>query len=303
MRPRLHSVTTGLVRRSHVAALPRLRFTPASAESPLFVIGSGRSGNTLVRRVLMASGQIYIPPETFVLGELITLWPRAWTLSWREQIWLFCAHFEKHHHWPTFELPNLNGFAAEAQQLRPQRLRPLIEAFYHYLARASNSSATRWGDKTPWNTYHLPSIARTFPEARYLWLVRDGRDVALSYRKAGLIPTFEAAALRWGEANGACARLARWSPHVLQVRYEDLVADPETVFANVFTWAGLTFTPAMLSTNVGQLGDVEQLQHHAGVGRAISTSSVGKWRGEIGKGELATAPAKFDRWLSHLGYA
>ncbi|ASP23215.1 sulfotransferase family protein (plasmid) [Antarctobacter heliothermus] len=299
----MSAIASRLIRRGHALAMPRLRLSPARAGEPLFVIGSGRSGNTLVRRILVASDQIYIPPETFVLGDLIELWPRAALLTWRERVWLFCAHFEKHKHWPTFGLPNLDEFAAEAMQLRPRKLRPLIEAFFFYLARKSGSTATRWGDKTPWNTYHLPAIAQMFPRARYLWLIRDGRDVALSYRKAGLIADFEGAARRWCDANAACARLARWSPNVMQIRYEDLVATPETAFAKVFDWAGLDFAPRMLTADVGSLGDVEQLSHHASVTGAISTSSIGTWRSAVSESELASVPADFHRWLTELGYA
>ena len=300
---RVPTIASRLIRRHHALALPRLRLCPAQEGEPLFVIGSGRSGNTLVRRILVASDQIFIPPETFVLGELIELWPRTALLSWRERVWLFCAHFEKHYHWPTFDLPNLDEFAAEAQDLRPRRLRPLMEAFFFYLARKRGSKAGRWGDKTPWNTYHLPAIGQTFPRARYLWLIRDGRDVALSYRSSGLIADFNGAARRWCEANAACARFARWSPNVLQMRYEDIVADPEIQFARLFDWAGLDFDPAMLTTRVSGLGDVEQLSHHASVGGAISTTSVGKWRHALDERELASAPADFQHWLARLGYA
>ena len=292
-----------LIRRGHALAMPRLRLAPARDGEPLFVIGSGRSGNTLVRRILLASGQIYIPPETFVLGDLIELWPRTALLSWRERVWLFCAHFEKHHHWPTFGLPNLDEFAAEARQVRPRRLRPLMEAFFFYLARKNGSKAARWGDKTPWNTYHLPGIGQMFPHARYLWLVRDGRDVALSYRDAGLIADLDGAARRWCEANAACARFARWSPNVLQMRYEDLVATPEAAFERMFDWAGLEFDARMLTADVGALGDVERLSHHASVTGAISTGSIGKWRGSLGENELSALPVDFHRWLSRLGYA
>jgi len=279
-----------------------LRLTSARTDAPLFVIGSGRSGNTLVRRVLMASGQIHIPPETFVLGDLIDLWPRTALLSWRERVWLFCAHFEKHRHWPTFELPNLDEFAAEARHLRPRRLRPLIEAFYFYLARKNGSTARRWGDKTPWNTYHLPAIGHMFPHARYLWLVRDGRDVALSYRDAGLIADLPGAAQRWCEANAACARFARWSRNVLQIHYEDIATEPDRAFRRMFDWADLTYSADYLTARPTALGDVEQLDHHAQVARAISTGSVGKWRAAPDAGALSTLPPAFHDCLARLGY-
>jgi|SRR6056297_796765 len=285
-------------------ALPAMRLSRsrAAASEPLFVIGSGRSGNTLVRRVLLASGQIHIPPETYVLGDIIEGWPRTAALPWRQRVWLFCAHFERHQHFHTFGLPNLDGFAAEAVALEERSLRGLIEAFFRHLARESGSSARRWGDKTPWNTRHLPAIGRLFPRARYLWLVRDGRDVALSYVQAGLYPDLAAAAARWSEANRACARFSRWAPHVRRVSYEDLVSDPENAFPALFDWAGLDFTPEMLDARPSRMGDVEVLAHHAGVAEKISSNSVGKWRNQTKPAELAALPKRFHNVNEALGY-
>ncbi|MCK0168487.1 sulfotransferase [Jannaschia sp. S6380] len=283
-------------------ALPRLRRMPARPGAPLFVIGSGRSGNTLVRRVLMASGQIYIPPETYVLGDIIEGWPRTALLPWRERVWLFCAQFEKHRHFVTFGLPDLNDFAAQAIEMEDRRLRPLISALFAYLARAAGSDAPRWGDKTPWNAFHLPAIAQTFPRAQFLWLIRDGRDVALSYAKAGLLPDFAAGARRWAKTNRACGQFARWSPNLRQLRYEALVQDPEREMRAVFDWAGLDFAPEMLNADVGAMGDVEHHAHHAAVAAPISPRSVGRWRSDLSPADLETAPAEFRRMLARLGY-
>lgn len=292
-----------LTRKRHALAMPSLRLYRARPDAPLFIIGSGRSGNTLVRRVLMASGQIYIPPETYVLGDIIESWPSARFLTWRERIWLFCAHFEKHQHWNTFELPNLNEFADEAKAYSRRDLRTLTEGFFLFLARKNGSPATRWGDKTPWNTNHLASLGHLFPHARFLWLVRDGRDVALSYSKSGLIPELSDAARRWSDANAACARFARWSPNVLQMHYEKLASEPESAFRDVFAWAHLDFSEAMLTADAGAMGDVERLSHHAAVTSPISASSVGNWRRGLEPGALNNAPAAFDLWLKRLGYA
>ncbi|QBR38581.1 sulfotransferase (plasmid) [Leisingera sp. NJS201] len=294
-----------IIRRRHTLAQPLLRLSgtrPANAE-PLFVIGSGRSGNTLVRRVLLASQQIHIPPETYVLGDIIEGWPQMLLLPWRQRVWLFCAHFEKHYHFPTFGLDSLGEFAAEAEQLEPRSLRALIEAFYAYLTRKSGSPAARWGDKTPWNTYHLPAIGAVFPQARYVWLMRDGRDVALSYVNAGLHGSLSEAGQRWAEANRACGRFARWCPHLYLLRYEDLVTAPEAAFGALFAWAGLAFQPEMLKTQPGAMGDVELEGHHAQVRQEISPRSVGTWREQLTGAELDALPAPFWDQMRALGYS
>ncbi|MCL6285631.1 sulfotransferase [Ruegeria sp. 2012CJ41-6] len=293
-----------IARRAYRLALPslKLRRSRPADQAPLFVIGSGRSGNTLVRRVLLASEQIYIPPETYVLGDLIEGWPQMALLPWRQKVWLFCAQFEKHYHFPTFRLDNLNDFAAEAEKLEPRTLHALILAFYAYLARKDGSKATRWGDKTPWNTYHLPAIGAMFPHARYVWLMRDGRDVALSYYKAGLYDSLAEAAVRWADANRACQRFERWCPHLYRLRYEDLVTDPEATFGALFAWSGLQFHPDMLESQPGVMGDVELEGHHTRVRDRISSRSVGQWRDKLGAAELGALPPWFWEQLRVLGY-
>lgn len=292
-------------RRLYRLALPTLHLSARkeAALQPLFVIGSGRSGNTLVRRVLLASGQIYIPPETYVLGDIIEGWPRSLLLPWRQRVWLFCAQFEKHPHFATFGLENLNDFAQEAAAQPDRSLRGLIEAFFQFLAVKAGSDVARWGDKTPWNTHHLPSIGRVFPQARFIWLVRDGRDVALSYVKAELYPDLSAAATRWVQANRACTRFARWAPHVRQVKYEDLVSDPERAFAGLFEWAGLDFDAGILDVQPERMGDVEALKHHAAVTGRISTGSIGKWRQSLTDKDLSELPTDFAGQIKALNYS
>lgn len=270
---------------------------------PLFIIGSGRSGNTLVRRVLMATEEIYIPPETFVVGDIIEGWTRAGLLTWREKVWLFCAHFEKHDHFPDLGLPNLNDFAEAAAKLPDRTLRSLFDAFYVHLARANGSSAPRWGDKTPFNTFHLPAIRAVFPDAQFLWLLRDGRDSALSYVEAGLFESVDAAARRWVTANTACEALASENgADVYRQSYEALVSDPEDCFAAICAWANLPFRPEMLSASPGKLGDVEAHAHHDNVRRPISAASVGRWRQRMSPADLDSLPGEFWSLMERLGY-
>ncbi len=286
-----------------LAAL-RLGRHHADGAPPIFIIGSGRSGNTLVRRVLMASGAIYIPPETYVLGEIIEIWPRTALLPWRERVWLFCAYFEKHPEFSTFGLTNLDVFAARAADFSAtdRTLRRLIDAFYAYLASAQGAPIGRWGDKTPYNTHHLPAIGALYPEAKYLWLVRDGRDVSLSYVEAELYPDLASAAARWTRANRACMTFARRGLNVRRQSYEDLVTNPEAAFADLFRWAGLEFTPDMLTILPGPMGDVEQRHHHENVRHPISAASAGRWRDQLNPAELSTLPGAFWQMMRDLGY-
>ncbi len=70
---------------------------------PFFIIGVGRSGNTLFRRILTAHSELHIPPETFVLGECIRKFKRygRW-LDWPDAVSLIMGLFAFH---PEFHMP------------------------------------------------------------------------------------------------------------------------------------------------------------------------------------------------------
>lgn len=273
--------------------------------APVFIVGSGRSGNTLLRRLMMATGTIYIPPETYVVADIIRLWPRLCLLEWKQKVWLFCAQFERHRHFETFGVASLDAFAREMVDVpRDQRrLRTLFDAFYRHLAAANDSPAPRWGDKTPFNAFGLREIARTFPDARFVYLARDGRDVVASYLEAGLYDAPEAAAMRWVRATRHCERmLARRPARMRKLRYEDIVRAPETVLGPLFQWLDLPYDSALARRDPGRLGDVERLRHHAQTKQPISPASIGRWRTRLDDAALAALPAEFWRTMREQGY-
>ncbi len=271
---------------------------------PLFIVGAPRSGNTLTRRVLMASGQIYIPPETFVVGELIGRWPRLMWLTWREKVWLFCAYFEKHRQFHTFELGDLTPFAREMETLpvSDRSLRRLLEEAYRYFARAHGFTETRWGDKTPYNTVHIDDILRFYPNGYYLHLVRNGLDSVASQVRADM-RDLPASAERWISANTACLKhLKRARRGGLMLSYETLVTEPEPGFRQIFQWAGLDFEARFLTEIPQGLGDVGRLAHHSSVTQAITPASVGRWREALSEADLDALPGDFWAMMARLGY-
>nr|WP_070960552.1 sulfotransferase [Hyphomonas sp. Mor2] len=271
---------------------------------PLFIVGAPRSGNTLTRRVLMASDQIYIPPETYVLGEILTRW-RKWNgLTWRERVWLFCAYFDRHKKFGDFDLESLSPFAAEAIDFNKaqQSLHHLLDRFYAFMAREHGFTEQRWGDKTPWNTVHLKDIVKAYPDAYFLYLKRDGRDVVASQIKSDM-RDFEASAQRWIDANTACRRhLKRARRTPMEVAYEGLVRRPEKVFRSIFEWADLEYDVDYLTRVPARMGDVDRHEHHAAVTQPITASSIGKWQHSLSADQFESLPPAFEEMMKLLGY-
>jgi hypothetical protein len=105
-----------------------------------------------------------------------------------------------------------------------------------YGCYAAREGKTRWGDKTPSYVRHLPLLADLFPGARFVHVVRDGRDVALSFVRHYAGPrNVYTAAEHWLRSveEGRRAGEALGPASYLEVRYEDLIAGPEAVLRGV----------------------------------------------------------------------
>ncbi len=276
------------------------------AGAPIFVIGSGRSGNTLIRRVLMASGRIYIPPETYVVGEIIAAWRRWALLPWRERVWLFCAYFERHEHFSTFGTPSLSELAARLTTLTPgnRTLRAMFEGYYAYFAERAGYAGARWGDKTPYNTYYLREIGRAFPDAQFVSVRRNGLDVVASYVKAGLYDSPARAAERWVAANAACEKFRVRNPaRVFSLDYDEMVARPGQTFSAMYAFLGEAFDERFLTEAPADMGDVEMLRHHKNTRAPISPAYSGRGADSLGKDALASLPEDFWATMRAYGYS
>jgi hypothetical protein len=124
-------------------------------------------------------------------------------------------------------------------------VRNFIEAIWdEYMARSGKSWLV---EKTPAHAFHILDILRVFPEARFIHLVRDGRDVAASIAHAGRTwnpgwPTeIGRAAAMWRRYNQAI--LAAWSAMrgetLFVMRYEDLLEEPARKLTELFTFVGV----------------------------------------------------------------
>ena len=126
-----------------------------------------------------------------------------------------------------------------------------------FAAYAAQRGKPRWGDKTPLYMQHLDLLDRLFPDARFVHPIRDGRDAALSFLAVppGLMTE------GWGHPRDAAGFACQWAIEVraarrlgarvgadryLEVRYEELVADPDTVLRAVCAFAELEFLPRPL---------------------------------------------------------
>ena len=223
--------------------LGRLRPDPALPPMPILV-GSPRSGTTLLRLMLDSHPEMAIPPETAFLPAAQDLEGQGDELRERffERIVTFPASAPA---WGDFGIRK-EDFHARLQEIRPFSVAEGFRLFYRmYAARFGKP---RWGEKTPLYCHHLPYLQNLFPEARFIHIVRDGRDAAVSLRERWFSPGFEieVQARHWRDNVAAARRDGPACRHFLEVRFEDMVQDPEAVLRRICGFVELPYHPDML---------------------------------------------------------
>jgi protein-tyrosine sulfotransferase len=273
---------------------------------PVFIVGSGRSGTTLMRRILVESGQIHIPPEVHVLHGVITSFKGLNGLHWDTLVRLILGQFE---YAPGFEHfgVTLRPLATELMATPPSQrsLARVIDRIYRYHAEQTNPGPTRWGDKTPLNAYHMDLIRSVFPSIRYLHMLRDGCDVVASCLEIGRYPTAREAGERWIRATRDAERFRASHPGAcLEVRYEELVTDPEVVVKRVCAFADVDFSERMLESTEHLVAqrDVSSLSHLRRALAPISVDRIGVGRRVLDRETREELQALIGRDLARLGY-
>jgi hypothetical protein len=173
----------------------------------------------------------------------------------------------------------------------------VFDALYGHLA--SRQGKRRWGEKSPVNTEHITRLAAMYPEARFIHIIRDGRDAAQSFHRRWLFDPRHTI-WRWkktvalGRAQGAALPPGRY----LELHYEALTADPETHMQRLCEFVGLPFDEAVLGSSMRHMAGDAKAQ---GGGRIIANSE--RWRQYFSTGEVAALEGIAGAMLRQLGYA
>jgi LPS sulfotransferase NodH len=273
---------------------------------PFFIIGAGRSGTTLLRRMLVASGQVHIPPETYVLSQVIEHYRRNAYQDWCDLVRDCMALFEMHPEFDTFQI-TLRPLLPQLRALpKAQRsLAKMLDMFYTYHAEQTGMPTARWGDKTPINTFALDDIYAVFPRAQFIHLLRDGVDVVHSYVSAKLIDDVTLAAKRWCDAVQRAAQFsAQHADRCMELRYENLISDTYSEIKRVCDFLAIDYDATMIEQleHVSVMGDMKKYAHYQHANEAVSLQYIGKGRKILSKEDLQCIDTVMRDMLKAMGY-
>lgn len=189
---------------------------------PIFIVGSMRSGSTMLRLILDSHPRIAIGGETGFMGALLA--------TRRIPGWKHGAEWFGRIGWTEQELDD--------------RLREFYAGMFERHAQSQGKS--RWGDKTPFHTSHMEEMGEVFPDAVFVGIVRHPGAVAASLHRS-FHYAFDEAVAYWCDVNRQMlAAAGDLGERFTLCRYEDLVSDSEGVLRELMPAIGEEFDDALL---------------------------------------------------------
>jgi hypothetical protein len=261
--------------------------------------------------MLDAHPEMAIPPETHFIPAAVI---QCVTSSDPREA--FIKAVSSFHTWPSFRIgPEF----LKARLEDPFDLGEALRTFYRVYAEMDGKC--RWGDKTPAYSDLMALIRRFLPEARFIHLLRDGRDVALSHKGLWFGPGSVAEAGAWWASKIKAAReQVSCLPHYLEIRYEDLVSRPEPILREVCDFIELNWNPVMLEYHktaqerlretlpvLAQDGKkMISSEERKGIHRLTSkppqSDRIGRWRKEMNDADREAFEKAAGWTLRELGY-
>jgi hypothetical protein len=263
-----------------------------------FLVGCWRSGTTLLRSVFDSHPLVAVPDETNLLPPVLDRFADA-----DFDLDAYLAVVRGTGRWSTWGPEAALARAIEVEP--PANLADAVRLTFR--AYAGQVGKPRYADKTPRHVMDIERIAALLPEARFVHLVRDGRDVAMAIRDASFGPrSIEEAALHWRSRvlAGRRAGIALGPDRYLEITYEALVEDPATTIRSVCGFLDLPFEAAMLDHRASAqslVAGTTDAASHTTLTEPIR-SGVRDWRRDMEPAQVARFELLAGDAIDELGY-
>jgi hypothetical protein len=283
---------------------------PKIRKSPVFIVGWDRSGTTLLRLMLNQSSTLYITSETEFLIPLQQNQVIYGDFAQPYQRYFFIRDLQTNPATSkTFTFSVLGLTIAEAEtalaQAAPTDFAGAAEAIFTAVAHKKHKQ--RWGDKTPHQVQNISSLAEAFPDAQFVHIIRDGRGVAVSIRKAGwLNGNILKIAQYWQKQvkAGISAGKALAENRYYEVFYEQLIQQPEATLRDLCDWLHLEYTPQMLNYYHDASSDLQP--EHSNLfqlnQKPVDVSRAYACKSQLSKQDIADFESIAGNLLQTLGY-
>ena len=257
----------------------RLSVKTISEQKHIFVFGAPRSGTTLVKLILGAHSQLSGP-------------------GYETGIFMYKDIFQF----------NFGGFSsAELAEMRAES-KDIVDFFDNFAeANLQKTSGKYFIEKTPPHVLRLAFLSQHFPNARFINVVRDGRDCfcsAVHHPNVVQGSSVERYAKYWKRCIRARLKRGEQS-NIFDLKYEDLVANPEQQIRTVMDFLGEEYQTAQLNPQSYSHNQITQTSkpHFSKLGKPITNSSQQRWKQELSPRDVGLFEAIAGAELEAMGYS
>jgi hypothetical protein len=286
-------------------ASPGIVNPPATDRSraPVFVLGSPRSGTTLLYDMLLSAGgfAVYLA-ESNVFNLLVPRFGDLSVRSNRERLiaaWINSKLFRA----SGLDAPHIRGRLEQCRN-GGAFLRAMMEEI------CSVQAMPRWAENSPEGMLYLPLIKKLIPDALFVHIIRDGRDVATSLSKLHYVRAFP-----WEERHGlmGCGlywewmvqhgrRFAKSVPEdYMEVRFEQLLAEPKDTLEQIGAFIGQSLDYEVIQRTAYGSVAKPNTSFRQEVGK-VDFNPVGRWKKSLSSAELLCFERLVGKTLVELGY-
>ncbi|MGC1273655.1 MAG: sulfotransferase [Planctomycetaceae bacterium] len=223
-----------------------------ATNEPVFMIGHGSSGTSILATLLREQFGIAFGTESQFIVDYHKRLHRYGDLDDERNLRHLVSHILSER---FFRRSAKFGFRTDVKSIlgcmQERSYRGVLEAVFGEFARQLGMS--RWGDKTPAYNRNLDVIGTLFPNARYLHMIRDGRDVALSvFRRYWGHKNVYMAATDWRDEIDMIDRFVETLPpdRILEVKYEELLSEPVDTMRRLAKFLGLSDPDGSILTEI-----------------------------------------------------
>lgn len=273
--------------------------------SPIFIIGTERSGTNLLRLMLNAHSAISVPHPPHIMKFFSPLESLYGELgddgNFRRLITDVCRMVELHTYPWGIQLNREQVFYGVPER---NLLNIYFQIYNQYLA---HTGKRRWACKSTFMIEHVAEIRRYYPDARFIFMVRDGRDVAVSAKKS-IFNHFHVyySAVRWQrEQRLGLDWLAKLPPEqITLLKYEELIGDPEATIRQLCRFLGEGFEEQMLeyhrSGEARKSGSLSVSWENTA--KPVISDNAHKYRSRLTRAEIMQFEAIAMGEMQELGY-
>lgn len=273
---------------------------------PIFIVGAPRSGTTLFQYMLRSHPRISIPTgESHFFLALYQKREQYGDLHQLDNVRrVYADMYQQSSEFLKTDFPgicfDIESMSRLALQANVTTIPETISLFYK--KNAEGEGKKRWGEKTPWYVLHMHTIHEMFPNAQFIHLIRDGRDVALSlFRRSRDFGVYNimCAAEHWSNyvARGQSLGKTLGPTAYLELHYEELLKAPEIAVRRICNFLGEEFHPSVVEYKTSSVaGKTPLLQ------QPIVSTNFEKWRTELTKNQTELFESVAGDLLRRNGY-